>query len=288
MPRARLTGCSCRSPLAHFYIHHASSSVRELHPFTTITHLASKNGITPTHEDDFPIQFLFRKSSKAAAQVEEFSTPLTLWQRIFRGKKQRMQSTQWTGRLAGLADQYMPHHHASLSQTPNLESGHLPHTRGVDVALRLEGPYFSPADASRYDTVVCLVAGTGISGGIAIAAAFNASAQNATECGEKGDKVHLASRWRRCVIVWSVKETDDIELPFIQPMAEGLELRKFLTGPGRKRVDLSKELGEIAEGGGRTWIYISGPSNYINAGKVACQTVKSTADIVYYAASWDV
>jgi len=199
-----------------------------------------------------------------------------------------MQSTQWTGRLAGLADQYTPHRQATLSQTSNLESGHMPYNRGVGVALRLEGPYFSPADTSRYDTVVCLVAGTGISGAIAIAAAFNASAQNAKECGEMGDKGHMASRWRRCVIVWSVKETDDIELPFIQPMAEGLELRKFLTGPGRKRVDLNKELGEIAEGGGRTWIYISGPSTFINAGKIACQAVQSSADVVYYAASWDV
>jgi len=199
-----------------------------------------------------------------------------------------MQSTQWTGRLAGLTDQYTPHRQATLSQTSNLESGQMPYSRGVDVALRLEGPYFSPADASRYDTVVCMVAGTGISGAIAIAAAFNASAQNAKECGENGDKVHTASRWRRCVIVWSVKETDDIELPFIQPMAEGLELRKFLTGPGRKRVDLSKELGEIAGGGGRTWIYISGPSTFINAGKAACQAVESSVDIVYYAASWDV
>lgn len=161
----------------------------------------------------------------------------------------------------------------------------MPYDRGVDVALRLEGPYFSPADASRYDTVVCLVAGTGISGAIAIAAAFNASAQDSTERGQKGDEVHRASRWRRCVIVWSVKETDDIELPFIQPMAEGLELRKFLTGPGRKRVDLSEELGEIAKGGGRTWVYISGPTAFLNAGKVACQIVQSLADVVYYAAS---
>ena len=244
--------------------------------------------MTPNHEDDFPIQFLFRKSGKAAIQADEFSTPVTLWQRLSRGKKQRIQSTQWTGRLAGLADQHTPHSQASLSQISKLESGYMPRNRGVDVALRLEGPYFSPADASRYDIVVCLVAGTGISGGIAIAAAFNASAQSAKECGETGDKVHLASRWRRCVIIWSVKETDDIELPFIQPMAEGLELRKFLTGPGRKRVDLSKELGAIAKGGGRTWVYISGPSNFMNAGKVACQTVQSSADIVYYAASWDV
>ena len=164
----------------------------------------------------------------------------------------------------------------------------MPYNRGVGVALRLEGPYFSPADTSRYDTVVCLVAGTGISGAIAIAAAFNASAQNAKECGEMGDKGHMASRWRRCVIVWSVKETDDIELPFIQPMAEGLELRKFLTGPGRKRVDLSKELGEITKEGGRTWIYSSGPSSFINAGKAACQTVQLSVDVDYYAASWDV
>ena len=199
-----------------------------------------------------------------------------------------MQSTQWTERLAGLADEGKSHPRPSLPDASKLELGCTSHGDGVDVALRLEGPYFSPADTSRYDTVVCLVAGTGISGAIAIAAAFNASFQKEQGSGKEGGRFDTASRWRRCVIVWSVREADDIDSPFIQPMIEGLELRKFLTGCGRERVELGGELGKIVKGGGRTWVYISGPSPFINAGKAACQAAQCLANVDYYAASWDI
>lgn len=263
--------------------------MRELHPFTTITHLASKNSTTSAEEDDFSIQFLFRKSGKAATPNEDHPRPLSFRQRICRSKKQRMQSTQWTGRLAGLADNCTSYAQAAVPSASKLELGCTSHSHGIDVALRLEGPYFSPADPSRYDTVVCLVAGTGISGAIAIAAAFN-TLQLGREppTKENGDRSNRGLRWRRCVIVWNVKEQDDIDLPLVQPMAEGFELRKFLTGPGRSRADLVSELEDIIHGGGRTWVYISGPSGFIDAGKIACEAVRHSADVEYYAASWDV
>ena len=288
MPRARLTGCSCRSPLAHFYIHHAGSSIRELHPFTTITHLASENRIAPSQDDDFPVQFLFRKSSRAYSPAKESSMTVPLWRRIFRGKSQRLKSTQWTGRLAGLADERNAHRRTISPNASKLKVDDRSWNQGVDVAVRLEGPYFSPADTSRYDTVVCLVAGTGISGAVAIATAFTSQIFEQQEKSGEADMSAISLRWRRCILVWSVKETDDIELPFTRSNTEGLELRRFLTGPGRKRVDLDGELREIAKAGERTWVYISGPSAFIDAAKAACQATKRLVDLDFYAASWDV
>ena len=289
LPRQRLSGCSCRSPLAHFYIHHAGSSLRELHPFTTITHLASKNNVTHQDEVEFPIQFLFRKQGKAPVSNNTVVMPLPLHQRIFRGKKRRVQSTQWTARLAALADEHrpdLPKNQRDVDKDVEKSTTTFsPEVIGIDVALRLEGPYFSPADPSRYDTVICLVAGTGISGAIAIAAAFNYAATN--------DNTDAPPRrWRQCIIIWSVKESDDIELPFLEPKAEGLELRRCLTGPSRARVDLTQALSEICvkekRETGRSWVYTSGPGKYIDSAKEACKKVKQQTELDFYAASWDI
>jgi NAD(P)H-flavin reductase len=67
--------------------------------------------------------------------------------------------------------------------------------------MRLEGPYFTPANPERYETVICLVAGTGVSGALAIAAAFQAGRADAL--------------WSRCVLIWTVRESDFVDLPFI-------------------------------------------------------------------------
>ena len=291
LPRQRLSGCSCRSPIAHFYIHHAGSSLRELHPFTTVTHLASKNDTTHSSEDDFPIQFLFRKQGgKGQAPSDAAVVPLPFRQRILRGKEKRKQSTQWTARLAALVDEQPPELSKRQSDS-NIDMERSPATFapgavGINVALRLEGPYFSSAHPSRYDTVVCLVAGTGVAGAIAIAAAFNYAATNAFN--DSTRKGLPPPKWRRCIIIWSVKETEDIELPFIEPRAEGLELRKCLTGPGRSRVNLGQALSEICVkekgGGGCSWVYISGPDKYIDSGREACQEVQRHTELDFYAA----
>ena len=163
-----------------------------------------------------------------------------------------------------------------------------PHS--IPVRLRLEGPYFSPADPHRYDTVVCMVAGTGISGALAIASAFNHVAPNdAPPSGTT--RTQSLRRWRRCIIIWSVKADDDIALPFLEPMAHGLELRKFLTGGGRQRVDLPMELRDITEDheGHRCWVYISGPDAFISGAKEACREIKEGGrDLDVYAASWSI
>lgn len=256
---------------------------------------------------DMPIHFLFRKQGKGPPPSEAAIPPLPLRQRIIRGKKQRVQSTQWTARLAALVDSHRPDVSTQQQQqqqgdrSPDVEKAaiatFLPQEIGIDVAVRLEGPYFSPADPSRYDTVVCLVAGTGISGAIAIAAAFNHAALNDTT--EAAAAAVPTRKWRRCAIIWSVKESDDIDLsPFLDPKADGFELRKCLTGPGRSRVDLERTLSDICSqgrtdghpcGGRRSWVYISGPNKFIESGKEACRAVKRLeADLDFYAASWEI
>ena len=216
---------------------------------------------------------------------------LPLYKRILRGKEKRKQSTQWTGRLAALVDEQQP----ELSKRPsdsNIDMERSPATFAreagcINVALRLEGPYFTPADPYRYDTVVCLVAGTGVTGAISIAAAFNYAATN--DFNNSTRKVSPLRKWRRCIIIWSVRETEDIELPFIEPKAEGLELRKCLTGPARSRVDLGLALSEICvkerREGDSSWVYISGPDKYVDSGREACQEVQRHAELDFYAAA---
>ena len=99
--------------------------------------------------------------------------------------------------------------------------------------LRLEGPYFTLATPDAYENVLCLVAGTGLSGALAIAAAFRAQAGLAPSCflssdtsankeapGAQTCTVSQGNggkrRWKTCTIVWTVRETDYVDMPFFQ------------------------------------------------------------------------
>ena len=247
------------------------------------------NNATDASEDDFPIQFLFRKQGGKPPSTTAV-VPLPLYKRILRDKKRRKQSTQWTARLAALVDEQQPELSKRQGDS-NIDMERSPATFAtgagcINVALRLEGPYFSPVDPYRYDTVVCLVAGTGVTGAISIAAAFNYAATN--DSNNSTPKVSPLRKWRRCIIIWSVKESEDIELPFLEPKAEGLELRKCLTGPGRSRVDLGQALSDICVKergeGGSSWVYISGPDRYVDSGREACQEVQRHVELDFYAA----
>ncbi|KAI9745777.1 MAG: hypothetical protein M4579_007633, partial [Chaenotheca gracillima] len=144
--------------------------MRELHPFTTITHLASQNAITPKVEDDFPIQFLFRKSGGFLPVTPEvppmpkngLAVALSVFRRRVKPK------SEWTSKLAGLADKSEGHFYMSdgvastragspgqYSNSKLSEAQHsftLPlvvddrHRPTADIPLRLEGPYFTPAN----------------------------------------------------------------------------------------------------------------------------------------------
>ena len=225
LPRNRLRGCACHSPLAHFHIHHTESSIREIHPFTTITHLASQKLSSSNSEKNVTIQFLFRKSkaSRFPTSVDEIPP-------------ERRTKQQWTNKLADLIEEVT----TELSPpSENIEESDLQRQRSsaqYQTTLRLEGPYFTPANPASYDTVICLVAGTGVSGAIAIAAAFRQQSMmellepETTMFGD--EKIHgaplernftissylapsgAARVWKRCVVVWSVREADFIDLPF--------------------------------------------------------------------------
>lgn len=298
LPRRRLDGCACHSPLAHFHIHHTKSSIREIHPFTTITHLASQKLMTPSSTsekvvalsvaDDDPImvQFLFRKSEPEPTVASSGSHP--------RGKKA---SKQWTNKVASLVDETPMDIPPRLGKPVDPENLPLP---SYQTSLRLEGPYFTPVNPAGYNTVICLVAGTGITGAIAIAAAFSAQSapgtassaqQLATIDGtvprenEYNGQVWPPEQkaWRRCVVVWSIREPDYIKLPFFQD-TPGLEIRSHLTGKDRPRVDLKQSIDEICtvEPGGSTWVYLSGPNAFLEAGKKACQS----SHVEFFSARW--
>ena len=225
LPKKRLSGCACHSPLAHFHIHHMESSIRELHPFTTITHLASQKFSSSGSDEHIMIQFLFRKSKASPS-----STSLT------EKDPERRLKREWTNKLADLVDEETvePSQPSEKSEESNLHRERL--SSHYQTRLRLEGPYFTPANPAVYDTVICLVAGTGVSGAVAIAAAFRQ--QSVIEASEPETTVHgleelhdiplernftissflapsgKAGIWKRCVVVWSVREAEYIDLPF--------------------------------------------------------------------------
>ena len=202
LPRKRLSGCACHSPLAHFYIHHSESSIREIHPFTTITHLASKKTLDNEGDKCISVQFLIRQSVLSSAPQ-------------LSSQRSRSKNSQWTNRLTSIADEEMVH-----VQCPALmrESDPSSNDDGVHIALRLEGPYFTHVSPESYKTVVCLVAGTGLSGACAIAAAFHAQ-RTGKPSGTKPsqpaiDMAKVSGPWTRCVVLWVVREKDMIDIPF--------------------------------------------------------------------------
>ncbi|SMY21351.1 unnamed protein product [Zymoseptoria tritici ST99CH_1A5] len=253
LPRKRLSGCACHSPLAHFHIHHSDSSIIEIHPFTTITHLASKKAMM-TDQSSIEIEFLFREMPARRA-----------------GKR-----SQWTNRVGALVDvealRVPPVMDGEKSPTSNaMEQETSTIDLSVATTMRLEGPYFTPANPEQYETVICIVAGTGVSGALAIAAAFQSST--------------VGSLWKRCVIIWTVRETDFVDLPNITGMdREGLEFKVHKTGKGLPRLDVRTALVDICgEKTSSAWCYISGPNAFISAAERACNQV---GGLEMFAARW--
>ena len=178
------------------------SSVREVHPFTTVTHLASKKS-TVTNDDGFiDVQFLFRRTRSA-------------------------RNNQWTDKLARLIDERNDPPRADGKETSSMsiitdkEEDRITHS-DIDLSIRLEGPYFTAVSPELYSTVICLVAGTGLSGAIAIAADFRASrTEGVLSCGasksQKGvSNIERGTRWQRCFVIWSVREDDYVDIPLLE------------------------------------------------------------------------
>ena len=244
LPRRRLDGCACTSPIAHFYIYHSDSSIRELHPFTTTTHLASQKAITQPAEDDISIEFLFRKSGTPRTSTSAGPTTIqpgfaSSFFTALSKLRRREQGSQWTERLAEFASQDPVLQHSAFGEA-DASSQNMPPVpfKIVPISLRLEGPYFTTADPARYQTVVCIVAGTGISGALAISGAFkelerqsaaplngkttnvrprcstgsaNTQAGSIVLSGTEKDRI-----WTRCIVIWSVREDQYIALPALK------------------------------------------------------------------------
>jgi hypothetical protein len=260
LPRRRLDGCACATPLAHFYLYSSQAAARELHPFTTITHLATMNTVTPLSQDEFDIQFLFRRQGptallnlQAQPNLEEKSGKVAAVIAFMAHLIDRTPPRDWTERLASIAvhaDDYerevFDRRHFELApMSPGSRRQQFVHTsKDIYIPLRLEGPYFTPSCPNFYQTVVCLVSGTGIAGALAIAGAFQelerqfaerdeALAVNAVSDdsfsaeylggsqGRRSDTIVRATKnrvWKRCVIWWSVKDEEYIELPALKGM----------------------------------------------------------------------
>jgi hypothetical protein len=185
----------------------------EIHPYTTITYLAAKK-VEAAEGESIDIQFLFRRSQ---------NDPTTL-------QSTRKKSTQWTNKLSALVDEEKSQVHVRQERKSSMEL-ELPDTASdvsVKTTMRMEGPYFTPANPELYKTVVCLVAGTGLSGALAIAAAFKARKQR--RVAESNTAVDTAAStptpvagifddeaplWERCIVLWTVREKDYIDIPYI-------------------------------------------------------------------------
>ena len=160
-----------------------------------------------TEKDDvISVQFLFRPSMSNSAMENLSQLP-------------QKKSTQWTHKLASLADEESAEPNPAVSTRLSNASA----KQEVDTSLRLEGPYFTPANPEAYKTVVCLVAGTGLSGAIAISAAFQAQGAKPQPTTEATAPVEGAvstiaaesnRRWTRCVVRWSIREKDFVDMPF--------------------------------------------------------------------------
>ena len=190
LPSKRIAGCACDSPLAHFYIHHSSSSIRELHPFTTITDLKSEK-LAQGKAGHITVQFLIRQSECDPTQIESGG---------------HFKSGQWTNKLCRLIDE--EHSLSGAYPIPSVNHFSKPETK---IKVRLEGPYFKTTNLHAHKTVVCLVAGTGLSGAIAIAKAFRA--QNSKCCSDKVDMEVRKQTWKRCIIIWVVRDENFVNLP---------------------------------------------------------------------------
>lgn len=170
----------------------------------------------------------------------------------------------------------------------------------VALKLRLEGPYFTAAKPMSYKTVLCLVAGTGVTGAIAIAEAFQAhrrTAKGLIQCPRCMEDPRSPTRWQRCVMLWVVREDDFVEIPAIngkQPKAhqstphldvyadllialqcDGLDIRIHKTGQGKSRPDLQGILLEYCGSkGDDSWCYVCGPPGFVASAERACMKVK--------------
>lgn len=62
-------------------------------------------------------------------------------------------------------------------------------------------------------------------------------------------------------------------------------MKIHLTGNGRPRLDVVKTLADVREGEVKTWVYLSGPNPFIQAGEAAC---KASGGVEWFGARWSI
>ena len=229
------------------------------------------------------IQFLFRRVGPAITLQDSARHGSLFSNLLSRKGTGPAKSGQWTEKLASSLDQKVQE-----QSQPSLGEQETDLHTSLDLALRLEGPYFSPADPSRYHTAVCIVAGTGISGAIAIAGSFNALHKSGSTADPRSlESPSLGPVWQRCIVSWSVREEDYVALPHLERTPD-VEVQICLTGSGRPRLNVEQLMSRVRatmpiDAG--IWTYISGPKGFIDNAKKICKTMPSVS---IHAASWEI
>ena len=58
-----------------------------------------------------------------------------------------------------------------------------------------------------------------------------------------------------------------------------------LTGNERPRLDVVKTLADVRGGEAKTWVYLSGPNPFIEAGEAAC---RANGGVEWFGARWSI
>lgn len=175
-------------PLKTFYLNVPSASKFENHPFTAC------NGALSTSEDrrQQDIVFLLR-------------VPTT-------GKSAKQQAEEWTTKIRRLVDPINETSQTDLEIGNGLKvepkderklSGEtLDGTCSRAIKLRIQGPYTIPhSPFNRYESVLCVIGGTGISGALSLANTYITLKMSGKPCVT-----------RRFSILWSLRDTEDADL----------------------------------------------------------------------------
>ncbi|KAF2222765.1 ferric reductase like transmembrane component-domain-containing protein [Elsinoe ampelina] len=266
-----------RYPLTSWYLNAPATSKWQIHPFT------------PARQ---------RHSTSA----EEIKAVVFLWRVPSMSRKEKKQAKEWTTRLTTLIPEAVESGPEAGISIQNEQR------RSVGIVLRLEGPYpLAHRPFERYNHVVCVVGGTGITGALSLAEHF-IELCNTNKSGSESTPAGFITS--RMTVIWTLKEAEDADLTDVkdllqltQEMGANLTIRKHLTGPGRQRLDIHSSIEELmhvshGEKGDSddimsTWVYLSGPSKLMESGETACIDLKrARADGAYrldwYCARWDV
>lgn len=167
--------------------------------------------------------------------------------------------------------------------------------------MRIEGPYASShSPFTSAHSILCIVGGTGITGALSLAERF-------VRIKTSPDSSEYTCQ--NLNVVWSIRNTEDAPLTDIaslqaKAVEAGVDLpfRRHVTGSGRARMDFDKVISEWVvqtgvvvdgkKGGGKLWVYFSGPQGFMNTGEASCVALRNELQLggtlEWYSAKWEV